>query len=272
MKIIKSTLFVFALIFFSGCIEYKLTIKVKPDGSGTVKEKVMFGEALTEMMVSFMAFGGEENNEEFSIYDEEELIANASKMGRGVKFSKGEKLSGKNKEGYLAVYSFKDINDLKLDQNPSDVMPMSDYEGKEEDPGNKITFKFNKGSTSELAVFMPEEEPADSDENEFGLSSDNENESFDDESLEQFKRFVKEFRIIIKLEVDGDIVNTNATHVKENEITLMDMNFEKLIDSPEKLAELEKYNNATLSEAKEFFKEIPGIKFELNEKINVQFK
>ena len=275
MKIIKSTLLsVFILFFFSGCIEYKLTIKVKPDGSGTVKEKVILGEMITEMMASFMAMGGEENEEEFSMFDEEELRANASKMGKGVKFKKGEKVSEKNREGYAAVYSFKDINDLMLDQNPSDVMPMGDFDSNSESDGNKIRFKFNKGSVSDLTVIMPEEDYSeiDGNENEEYNYSGNEDGELNEADLEEVKSFFKDFNIIINLVVDGEISKTNATYVKENKITLLKMNFEKLMDSPEKLLELQKMNDVSVNEAKEFFKEIPGIKFELNEKINVQFK
>ncbi len=272
MKIFKlSLLLMIAAIFCTGCIEYKLTVKVKSDGSGTIHEKVMLGEAFTEMMTSLMALGGEETNEEFSMYDEEQLIADASKMGKSVKFIKGEKISEKTREGYLAIYSFNDINDLKLEQDPSDVMPMGDMNVESESDGNPMTFNFKKGNPSELTVFLPDEEVGKGDQNEYETSSEYENEEFNEEALEELRKYVKDFRIIIKLEVDGNIVGTNATHVKENLITLVDMNFDKMLDSPEKLAELEKYKNAEMSDLKEFLKEIPGIKFELKEKIEINF-
>jgi hypothetical protein len=232
----------------------------------------LLGEAITSMAASFAAMGGEESEDEFSLYDEEELIADASKMGKGVKFSKGEKLSEKNREGYLAVYIFEDINDLVLDQNPSEVMPMGEAAENDESSGNKINFKFTKGIVSDLTVIMPEEKFSEKKEDDYETPAEGNDDPIDEEAIEQLKTFIKDFRITIQLIVDGDITETNATYVKENEITLLNMNLEKLMDSPEKLTELEKYNNISLSEAKELFKKIPGMKFELNEKINVQFK
>ena len=83
---------------------------------------------------------------------------------------------------------------------------------------------------------------------------------------------MKDFRISIQVEVDGNLVETNATYVDGSTITIMEMSFAELLKDPEQFKKLKSLDEASYEESKELLKDIPGIKIETNEKIEVIFE
>jgi hypothetical protein len=82
----------------------------------------------------------------------------------------------------------------------------------------------------------------------------------------------KDMSIRVAVEVVGNIVTTNATYREKSRITLLDMQFGKIFENA---AIFEKVNAAqpkTVSEMKEFLKDIKGLKIEMNNPVVVQFK
>jgi len=55
-------------------------------------------------------------------------------------------------------------------------------------------------------------------------------------------------------------------------ITLFEMDFNKLLENPEKLKELREKKPKSLEEMKKIMADIPGIKANLNSKINVSYQ
>ncbi|NIR14348.1 MAG: hypothetical protein GWN86_10540, partial [Desulfobacterales bacterium] len=153
---VKAALVTLTLLALAGCFQMDMLIKVNPDGSGTIEQTVLMKDDFIEQMKSMnQAFTPEgEEPEEFSLLNEEELKQSASTLGKGVKYVKATPIKKPGFEGYTAIYSYKDINDLNIDQNPGGEMPGN--EAQEKSP-EFITFKFKKGKTSELTINMPEE-------------------------------------------------------------------------------------------------------------------
>ena len=80
-------------------------------------------------------------------------------------------------------------------------------------------------------------------------------------------------RVIIKL-LDGKVKKTNASFVENKDtITLMDIDFGEIFSDPEmisKMDDLEKMKD--MSAAMEKMKEIPGLKIETAEKVEISIK
>lgn len=260
------------LFLTSGCIEFNLKVKVNPNGSGTITEEVLFSQKMITMINSLSAMGGDDA-EKFEPFDMDDIKDRVSDLGEGVELIKAEKLEKKSQSGYSAVYKFKDINKLVLEDDPISLMPddLPTQDSGEEGVDDGFTFKFTKGNPASMVItmnndkFTPEEDAEFEEEPE---TDDNENEMM----FQQMKDLMKDMRTSIVLEIDGKIIETNATHVDDNKITLIDFDFGKLLDMPEKFEDFKKFKPKTFEEAKEFLSKIPGFKLEFNDEVSVKFR
>ncbi len=71
-------------------------------------------------------------------------------------------------------------------------------------------------------------------------------------------------KIAMSIEVQGDIIETNATHREGSRITLMEMDFSKLLQLPDQFKKFAQANATSLMDAKNLLKNILGIKVDLN--------
>ncbi len=268
-RVLNLYLAFFALVLLSGCIEFNLKVELNPDGSGTITEEVLFSRKFMNMMESFAQMNGEKKDkDDFDLLNMNDLKKKAIDYGEDVELVKAEKLERKTMSGYSAVYKFNDINKLKVDDDPTSKMP-DDLPGQDKDPGkNPFTFTFTKGNPSSLIIHMNK----DVDEMMGDFGNDEEAGDENDMMLEQMKEMLREMKTSIILEIDGDIVKTNATYLKDNKITLIDIDFGKILDQPGKFDELKKLKPKSFKEAKDFFSDVPGIKIEFNEDLEVKFK
>ena len=270
--LIKIFPILFVILSLTGCIDVQYKMNLKLDGSGTIVETVYMNSAMVQMIKGFMAMSGDSTEqEEFSLLDEAELRNEAVELGEGVKYVSGEELKDNGREGYRAIYEFEDVNKIKMDQDISDKAPSMGGEN-EETPEDDITFKFTKGNPATLIIYMPEEDEETQVEEEDEVDVEFDEDQEDNEWTEEMKTMMKDFRISIQIEVDGDIVETNATYVDGSIITIMEMSFNELLKDPEQFKKLKNLDDASYEETKELLEDIPGIKFETNEKVKVVFE
>jgi hypothetical protein len=284
------------LLSFLGCIQVDTLIKVKSDGSGTIEETVMMSKEMVQMMEGMMkqmmegmAEGIEEAGnkpsekkpeqeqamESFDLFDEAKLKQEAGDMGEGVTYVSGKKISTDTFEGFEAVYAFADINKLKLNQNPSDNMPSDPSQSGSEEKEEYVTFQFTKGKPATLSVKLPEDEPdkkedAPKPEEMPELSAEEQQQAA--MMLQQMKSMFKGMKIAMAIEVEGNVVETNATHVDGSRVTIMELDFGKLLEMPEKLMEFSQLEPDSVEDAKAFMKDIPGFKVDMNKELTIKFK
>lgn len=267
-------------IALSGCLEVEKMVKLKADGSGTLEEKVVMSKAAiaqVEQMASGFGALGEKKKEDkpaakgFDLLDEKKLQEAAAKMGEGVTYVGAKKIDTENGRGFVATYAFKDINKLKLDQNPGDAMPTPTGPGlqKAGGPGGgkvePVTFKFTKGAPTELVVVMPvpDLKKAEKKEQTGGM---------DDMAIQMTKQMFKDMKISMAVEVAGTIKETNAEYKEGSRVTLMEMDFNKLLANPEKFKQLAKENPKTLQESKALMKGLDGVKVETAPQVKIKFQ
>ena len=275
MKKLLISLLIFSVVLaIAGCIDVKTKIKVNKDGSGTIEETMLMSSEMVQMMKQFMSgFGADSTNtQEFNLYNEEELKNKASDYGEGVQFLSGKELKRDGREGYAAIYSFADLNKLRFDQNPDSKMPEG-VEAAEQEPVQKeyITFKFDRNDGSEITINMP---PASKESEKTDLTidtGDTSTDSLNTGDLSKLTAMLKDFNISLVVETDGKIKETNASYVDKSSVTLFDLNFNLLLNDPEKLKALKKINAGNIEEVKDLLKDVTGIKIETNNPVKIKF-
>jgi hypothetical protein len=179
------------LIALTCCIQVDTLIKVKPNGSGVIEETFLMNKAFVQQMKAMMeemakqmeqqmeqqadqqvSEGKKEGEpqqekesqkkpESFDIFNEKELKERASELGEGVTYLSGSKIVTDDYEGYKAIYAFKDIQKIRINQNPGEKVPSGPQQGSPDAKTKKeyITFIYTKGKPAELLIKLPADKP-----------------------------------------------------------------------------------------------------------------
>jgi hypothetical protein len=271
---------VICFVFLYGCFQTDTVIRIKPDGSGVIEETFLLSNDLLESFQDLVkGFADDEKNIKDEAAKEKqdpiegmikEARSRENQYGPDVKFVSAIPLKTETMGGYKAIYAFKDINTVKLNQNPGKKVEKSgagqDLPVKEEN----ILFRFIKGPVPTLTVKMPkdkEEKKAQVQKKEAQDKS-----QADPKAVEQMKIFFKDMGIRIALEIDGAILKTNATYRKNSEITLVELHFGKLIENKDIFEKVIAAQPKSIEEAKELVKGIEGLKIEMANPLIVEFK
>lgn len=248
------------VLFLSGCLQVHTVVRVNTDGSGTIEETMTYGKSIAILK---------------EVFDEEEdelnkLRDRGRSYGEGVTFISSNRIRTKESRGHRAVFAFSDINTLRLNQNPNRIVSTGQKNTKTEGPKTKdeyVTFRFTKGHPAQLTILMPGEERATT-----SVKKEKKVKSQDEEGLELAHWLVGDLEISTRVEVEGRVVESNATFRKGSTITLLDIDMEKLLDSKGLLEEASQYEEISLDDAKTLMKKYPGIKVELNREVTVSFR
>ena len=252
---------------FTGCLQVDTTVKLNKDGSGTIEEKVMMSSMVVQMIKQFMNSMPDSSGEkqEFKLFNEEELRGKVSEYGEGVKYIEGKELSKDGWEGYKAVYSFKDINNLRMDTNPNKKVELD--EGGSEVENDFFSFRFKPGNIAELIIDRPDVSMKEGTE-----TDESNNESMQNQPLnDSMVKMMDGMRIKISLQPQGNIVSTNASYVEGSEVTLLDLDFSKLLKNKGSLDMLKKNPPKSLDDMEKIVKNIPGMKIEIQKPVSIKF-
>jgi hypothetical protein len=193
-----------------------------------------------------------------------------TQYGLDVKLVSAIPLKTETMGGYKAVYAFKDINTLKVNQNPGK---------KAEKPGageeifakeENLLFQFKKGPISTLTVMMPKDKEVKKAQDQ--KKETQEKSPADPKDIEQMKLFFKDMGFRITLEIEGIILKTNATYRKNSQITFVDLQFGKLIENKGFFDKVISAQPKTVEEAKELVRGIEGLKIEMANPLVVEFR
>jgi hypothetical protein len=263
----------FALLL-GGCFSDHTSMKVNADGSGTITVTTqMKSAAIKQMKEMAKAFGGE-NAKEPELFSEKDAREKASKMGEGVEFVSAKPVKGKDSEGQTVTYSFKDITKLKLNE-------MSDPPGgggaggfkAQAKKGDPITFKFAKQANGNSLVTivnpakdLKPETPSDPPSPTPAPAGD-----VPEEQLAMMKEMMGGLHVTIEMEVAGKLVKTNSPHVKGQTVTILEMDFDKIMGDMAKFKKLAQVQPKSIEEAKALMKDFPGVKINLEPETTIEF-
>ena len=268
MKALKIVVLFALSLALMGCFESIVLLRVNKDGSGTIEETVVISDSFMELMKSF---GSEEEGEEDKdVIDEEQLTAKAASMGEGVRYVSAQPVKTDRGSGYKAIYSFSDINDVRINQNPGENVSPPPMGGEEQGPVEEwLRFNFSGGRTATLEIIYPQDMEMHQEEKSAESEADMDSNP---EMMEMMRELYQDMHIGIAVEVDGEITDTNASYVDGSTVTLMDIDFAKILEDEEKFKELMSANPETVEEMKQLVKDNPGIKVEIEESIRIRFR
>lgn len=271
MKNRKILLVPFLAFFLCGCFEVRQEIVINKNGGGKIIETFMMSKSVINQLNSLFSdlpSSKKQKSQKMDIYDKEKLKKDASNYGPDVKYVSSKKMSTKTKEGYQVEYAFKDINDLKINQNPGDKGPKASG-AKSNAQEENITFKFKKDDPAELIVSFPEKVKPKKEKKKKKVKKDKEAEQ---KEMEGAREMFKDFYIGITIRPEGEIVETDATYREGNTITILEMDFNKLLADEKQFESFAKKEPETIEETKTLLKNIPGFKVELNKTVVIKFK
>lgn len=267
-KMLHSVSVLFVSMLLSSCFEMSSVVTVNKDGSGTVEETTLVSAQIKAMMGSMAnAPKGEGGSAEMKmdiLPTKEKAAAKAAKMGEGVTLKSQEDIkSPDGREGVKVVYAFKDVTKLKYEPG--------DMKDKAEDGKPSITFGY-AGDT--LTINLPQDKPKATDAPKEKAPSTQMPKDIEAQ-MAMMKPMFAGMRMSFKVKGGSGIASTDASHLEGDTVTIMEMNFDKLLEKPEgmkKFAEMSENKDMTPTEAAEAFKGLDGIKIETKEKITVKLK
>jgi hypothetical protein len=267
MKALKiSFLVLLPVILFSGCLKVDTKVNINKDGSGILEEQVLMSDAVIAMMNEFMSSFQDSTSaqEKFKLFKEDELKAKASEYGEGVKYVSGEEIKIDGWQGYKAIYSIEDLNNIKMETDPNTKVenPQDDGQATE-----YFSFKFIPGDIAELIIDRPELSSEKKDE-EIAVETETENQEIDDNLI----KMMDGMSMTISLEFNGEIVETNASYINGSKVTLLNIDFSELLNNKESLELFKKNPPNNLDEMKAIVENISGMKVEFQKPVTIKFK
>ena len=269
-----------AAFVLPGCLQQHSTITVNKDGSGTIVEETTFGAQMAAMMGALGGLGGEEGGAAQpdplkDLADEGKAKERAASIGEGVTLDKIEPIDVEGRKGVRVTYKFTDINKVKYTSAMEDMggemaenVPLPD--GTEKPVAKPMSFKYADGT---LTITNPDNpQPAGDDKAADGEAADSgepDAEAIQAEAMA--KAMLSDMKVSMKIVVPDGIAETNATHVDGGTITLMDIDFGKVLGTPGLFTKMQQgdKNPAAVAQA---LKEVKGIKVEEKKEITVKVK
>jgi hypothetical protein len=287
----------FFFLSLCGCIQFDTVIKVKPDGSGFIEETFLMRKDFLRQMQALAentakelgqtttgdkkeAKGQEGKDAEARIqssdfFDEAKLKEKTRQFGEGVTYVSGSKIDTKDYEGFKATYAFRDINKVKIRQDVKGKMPSASAK-EEVQPKKKqqdITFVFTKGNPAELVIKLPAGQiPVKTGDGAPEKEPVTAGGQLTEEMKALLTRMFEGMRMALSIEVVGTILETNAVYRDGSKITLLEVDFGKLIGRPEQLQKFNQAHPETLEEVGKVMKNFPGVKVELNNQVKIKFR
>lgn len=261
-----------ATLAVAGCMEIETVVRVKPDGSGTITERLVMSNEIVDMMKEMAPDG-----QPAELYNEQELRDAAPGYGEGVTYVSAKDVETEFGKGYEASYAFADINKIRVGQDPGDKMPGDGPVEGEDDAGNFTTFTMQPDSPAELVIHWPVDkaesksvetsETASTDETPVEQSAEEQ-----EAAMEMMKMAFKDMRMSMHVEVAGSVVDSNATHLNGSRVTLVDIAFAEFLNSEEAMTKMASNSEQSVADMKEMMALIPGLKMEIEPEVTVRFE
>lgn len=261
-----------ATLAVAGCMEIETVVRVKPDGSGTITERLVMSNEIVDMMKEMAPDG-----QPAELYNEQELRDAAPGYGEGVTYVSAKDVETEFGKGYEASYAFADINKIRVGQDPGDKMPGDGPVEGEDDAGNFTTFTMQPDSPAELVIHWPVDkaesksvettETASTDEAPVEQSAEEQ-----EAAMEMMKMAFKDMRMSMHVEVAGSVVDSNATHLNGSRVTLVDIAFAEFLNSEEAMTKMASNSEQSVADMKEMMALIPGLKMEIEPEVTVRFE
>lgn len=257
----------FAVVLFvaamsTACLRSTTVISIRSDGSGTVVQETGMNPQALAMLQGMAAAGDGQQKVSGELFGEEQAKKIASSMG--VTFLSGEPIKTPQLEGYRARFSFDDVRKLQMKMNGEAAAALAGADGAKQPP---FGFGFERrGASSLLTITMPEEKPDGLPGLGAGMGPKGDaNPEQNAQAIQMMKVMMAGLFVDVSLDFEGRIIKTNAPHVEGSRLTLMQIDFDKMLTDE---AGLQKFQDATDLKS---LGNIVGLKLPTEPKVTVEF-
>jgi hypothetical protein len=267
MRTLRLSLAIGAALTCGACLQSTVLIKVNSDGSGTIEQGMLLtGTALAQLR-EFAALG----NKPIDPFSESQMRANAASIGPSVTFVSSTPVKSETGEGRNVIYAFTDINQLKINQQPTTPGGLTARASNADTSGRQeVTFALERppSGNAVLRITMPPPKmpatPAAAPD-----AAGNAANKMTPEQLAMAKQMFAGMHISIAVEPAGRLVSTTSPFVDGQRVTLLDLDFDQLLKADGALERLQSVRSA--EEAKNVLKDVPGVKVCLEKEITIEF-
>jgi hypothetical protein len=247
-----------ATLAFGGCFQMATVVKVRGDASGTIDQRLVFSQAAIGQLKQFSALGGS-NAKPVDPVSEEQARADAAKLGPGATYVSSSSINDETGQGRATVYTFTDINQLRVNQQPNAPPGVSVRAQGMDSDGQTITFRMatQPNGNALLTIVVPQPKFPSG-----GLSP----------SVEQaamLKQIFGGARVTIAVEPAGTLVRTSSAFVEGQRVTLLDVNLDEMLKDDTFLPRIQ--TAKTEDEMKAILREAQGLKINLDHEITIEF-
>ncbi|MGD9904271.1 MAG: hypothetical protein AB7U83_12465 [Vicinamibacterales bacterium] len=250
----RAVVVVLAAVASTGCLDVATRITVRPDGSGTITQRLLVSTRGLEDALGGLGFKPSGSASRRTPPNAADLRTDAGRAGEGVALvSVTPTTAPDGFEGAEAVYAFRDIRKLRADEF---LMPGPAGGGGD----SRIAVRFTKTpqGTSLLALAF-DERPAKKASAGAGPGPQDFSDLGDAKAREMVKTMFRGFKVRLDLEVEGEVVRTVADHVDGRRITLLAVDMDALFADEQALARLEGTTGAELVDLRPLLAGIDGI-------------
>ena len=239
----------------AACFQFVTLLSVKPDASGTLNVRTVFSPAALEQVRKLSALGAGAADP----LSEQQARELATQIGTGVVYVSSTPIKGPEGEGREALYSFTNINDVRVTQQATPPIG-----GLASSSSQVITFSLDQptgGGNAVLRIRMPTGTlptqmlpvgPAGTAPTALEIAG--------------LRQMVGGARITIAVEPAGTLVRTSSPYQDANRVTLFDVDADQLltVEALGKLRELK--GPADLKSAN-----LPGLKIVVDPEVTIEF-
>jgi len=245
----------------TGCLRSTTVVTLRPDGSGTIVQETGVSPQAMAMLKGMAQSGSGEPPT--GLFDEAQAQKMADSMG--VRFLSGEPVKTAQLEGYRARFAFDDVQKLQMNMSQKAAAALG---GGRADSAGDPPFGFGferKGDSAVLTITMPEEKPSDLVGLGGQMGGADASPEQNAQAIQMMKMMMQGLFVDISLEIDGRIIKTNAPHVEGSRLTLLQLDFDKLLADA---ASLERLQGAADLKG---LRDIPGLKVITDRQVTVEF-
>jgi hypothetical protein len=271
----RTALALLVAVAVTGCMSYETTLTIRPDGSGTISEQLLVKQQFAQMMASMdtASSGGK-------LFTEAKVRDRAESRG-GLTVESVEMISDARGEGYRSTYSFANINDINFNPSPDDMLPgnedMKEQGAEVGSAFSDMKIEFEPGSPATLRLLMPEDDDVDDAMSDDAMDSDgampgsDDSDEIDEQQMRMMQMMMADTGFRVSIEVDGEIVETNASHRDGNRVTVLNFDLGTLSrDTTALRTFLESSSGDDMTE--EELAGLPGMQFETKEDVFIRFR
>jgi hypothetical protein len=251
----------------AGCFQSSTLVKLNPDGSGTIEQTTtMTAQALAQLQ-ELAAMGDKDKSktkmsEPFSL---DEAKAAAAKMGTGVSLVSADKIDTPDRKGIKAVYAFKDIRTLSL--NEMNTPGGADMGAKTEKP---MTLTFSQLPNGHALLTIKNDTDVTKNMTAgMGNAGQSPLGGMDSaQAAEMMKTMLGGMKVDFAIQV-GHVVKTNVPYVSGGTVTLLSMDFDQVLSNPAALEQMQKPKS--MADTKAALQGVKGIKVSLDPELTIEF-